>query len=176
MVNTNIADSPDAQADWELAGKAWVHAAIDRAYRFEPYALDSVERVFDILGVSDGRDLLHMAFATGYVLGRAERLGAATAGIDTSAVLIDIVHRRASYTELGVSSVFELSWQDDSSDIVTSFNGIWGGCQGAVGEDELRRQVLEVAQPRCADDGSYLLVNQLTYLIAGKPATSETVR
>ena len=54
MVNTNIADSPDAQADWELAGKAWVHASIDRAYRFEPYALDSVERVFEMLGVSEG--------------------------------------------------------------------------------------------------------------------------
>jgi hypothetical protein len=35
MANThiNIADSPDARADWELAGEACAHAAIDWASR-----------------------------------------------------------------------------------------------------------------------------------------------
>ena len=282
MTNTNTitdkADSPDARADWELAGEAWAHAATDWAYRFEPYARDSVERVFETLGVSDGRDLLDMACGSGYALGRAERLGATTAGIDASAGLVDIARRRAPATELVVGSMFELPWPNDSFDIVTSFNGIWGGCQGAVdeayrvlrpggsiaitfwgpghaldlrdffivigttapgaaeelvglaaigspgvcedmveasgfdvveraatsavieaesevdlwrtlrspgvvkpsldhvGEDELRRQVLEAAQPFRADDGSYRLVNELTHLIARKPATSEAVR
>ena len=35
--NINIADSPDARADWELAGEACAHAAVDEAFRvFRP--------------------------------------------------------------------------------------------------------------------------------------------
>jgi SAM-dependent methyltransferase len=30
--------------------------------------------------------------------------------------------------------MFELPWEDGSFDVVTSFNGIWGGCQQAVNE------------------------------------------
>lgn len=124
----------DTRQDWEIAGEAWSHAAHDWAYRFEPYARDAVEHVFGQLGVGPGCDLMDLACGSGYALGRAERRGATTAGIDASARLIEIAGRRAPSAQLVTGSMFELPWADGSFDAVTSFNGIWGGCQGAVDE------------------------------------------
>jgi hypothetical protein len=175
MANTNIADSPGAQADWELAGEAWAHAAIDWVYRFEPYARDSVERVFEMLGVSDGRDLLYMACGSGYALGRSKRLGLAAIGSPgvcegmVEASGFDVVERAATRT------VIEAESEIDPWRILRSL-GVVQPTLDHVGEDELRRQVLEAAQPFRADDGSSQLVNELTNLIARKPATSEAVR
>ena len=39
-----------------------------------------------------------------------------------------------------------------------------------TGEDEMRRRVLEAVAPFRAEDGSYRLVNELTHVIARKPA------
>lgn len=122
------------RADWQIAGDAWAHSALDWAYRFEPYARDSVEYLFRLLGVDASQDLLDLACGSGYALGQAERLGASTAGIDASAGLIEIARRRAPGTELRTGSMFDLPWADESFDVVTSFNGIWGGCQDAVDE------------------------------------------
>lgn len=123
-----------ASADWQLAGAAWAHAATDWAYRFEPYARDAIDYLFDLTEVGPERSLLDVACGSGYALGRAERLGATTAGIDASAGLIEIADRRAPSAELVAGTMFELPWDDESFDVVTSFNGIWGGCQDAVDE------------------------------------------
>jgi len=269
---STAAESADTRPDWAIAGDAWAHAATDWAYRFEPYARDAIHHCFEVLGVGPDRDLADMACGSGYALGLAERLGARTAGIDASAGLIDIARRRAPATELVVGSMFELPWGDESFDALTSFNGIWGGCDEAieeasrvlrpggsiaitfwgpgkaldlrdffivigttgpgvadeliglaqigapgvcegmlesagfevtergstsaiieaaneddlwktlrspgvvlpsiqhVGDDELRRQVMEAVAPFRADDGSYRLVNELVHVIATKPA------
>lgn len=275
MSTTTTSERSNAETvereDWEIAGDAWSHAAIDWAYRFEPYARDSIDHLFRELPVTEGTDLLDLACGSGYALGRAERLGAKTAGIDASTGLLDIAARRAPNTELVAGSMFDVPWADESFDVVTSFNGIWGGCQDAVdeafrvlrpggalaitfwgpgkaldmrdyfivvgttapgaaeeliglatigapgvcegmleeagfvvgerdatsavieaadedalwktlrspgvvlpslehvGEDELRRQVLESVAPYRAPDGSYRLVNELTHVIAHKP-------
>ncbi len=124
----------DTRTDWQIAGDAWAHAALDWAYRFEPYARDAIARCFAALRVGPDRDLLDMACGSGYALGLAERLGARTAGIDASAGLVDIARRRAPGSHLVAGSMFELPWADGSFDAVTSFNGIWGGCQQAVNE------------------------------------------
>ncbi|MEM9565764.1 MAG: class I SAM-dependent methyltransferase, partial [Actinomycetota bacterium] len=118
----------------EIAGEAWGHAALDWANRFEPYNRDAIEHVFNRLRIGPNRTLLDLACGSGYALGRAERLGATTAGLDASAALIAIAGRRAPTSELIVGTMFELPWADDSFDVVTSFNGIWGGCDGAVAE------------------------------------------
>lgn len=125
---------PDQRADWEIAGDAWAHAALDWAYRFEPYARDAVTHCFDATGVGPDRHVLDLACGSGYALGIAERAGASTAGIDASAGLIGIAARRAPAADLVAGTMFDLPWGDESFDVVTSFNGIWGGCQGAVDE------------------------------------------
>lgn len=127
-------DSTRERADWQIAGDAWAHAALDWAYGFEPYARDAIEVLFDALEVGPGHSLMDMACGSGYALSRAERLGARTAGIDASEGLIDIARRRAPNTDLVAGTMFALPWEDDSFDAVTSFNGIWGGCQEAVEE------------------------------------------
>lgn len=133
-MTTTQATTIDTRPDWQIAGDAWAHAALDWAYGFEPYARDSVDHLFGTLGVGPGRHLLDLACGSGYALGRAERLGATISGLDASAGLIDIAYRRAPSARLRVGSMFELPWADQSFDIVTSFNGIWGGCQEAVDE------------------------------------------
>lgn len=130
---TNTSNAADRH-DWEIAGDAWGHAALDWAYRFEPYARDAIDHLFEETRVTPGTALLDMACGSGYALGVAERLGATTAGIDASSGLIDIARRRAPATELVTGSMFDLPWADASFDVVTSFNGIWGGCQDAVDE------------------------------------------
>lgn len=120
--------------DWEVAGEAWAHAALDWAYRFEPHTRDAIEHVLTTLGVTTGTRLLDMACGSGYALGRAERLGAVAAGIDASAGLLEIARGRAPQTELTAGSMFDMPYEDESFDALTSFNGIWGGCQAAVDE------------------------------------------
>jgi SAM-dependent methyltransferase len=124
----------DDRPDWAIAGDAWAHAASDWAYRFEPYARDAISHCFSVLDIGAECDLIDMACGSGYALAIAERRGARTAGIDASAGLIDIARRRAPRAELVVGSMFELPWEDGSFDALTSFNGIWGGCQDAIDE------------------------------------------
>ena len=86
------------------------------------------------MAVDPTTDLLDIACGSGYALGRAERRGATVAGLDASADLIDIARRRTSNADLVAGTMFSLPWEDDSFDAITSFNGIWGGCQEAVSE------------------------------------------
>lgn len=124
----------DPRSDWQIAGDAWAHAATDWAYGFEPYARDAIDYLFATLQIRSGCDVLDMACGSGYALGRAERLGATTAGIDASEGLVDIARGRAPEADLVAGTMFDLPWADGSFDVVTSFNGIWGGCQEAVDE------------------------------------------
>ena len=129
-----IIPEQEHREDWQKAGDAWGHAATDWAYRFEPYARDSIEQLFRELPVETGTRVLDVTCGAGFALSRAERVGAVVAGIDASEALIAIASRRVATSELVVGSMFELPWGDETFDEVTSFNGIWGGCQAAVDE------------------------------------------
>lgn len=127
---TTSTDTPD----WQIAGDAWGHAAPDWAYLFEPYARDAIELLFDRLEVGEDTDLLDLACGSGYAVARAERIGACTAGIDASTDLVEIARRRAVTSDLRAGDMFSLPWADSSFDVVTSFNGVWGGCTDALRE------------------------------------------
>ena len=119
---------------WRAAGAAWGHAALDWAYLFEPYARDAADHIFDVLGVGPRTSLFDMACGAGYATARAARRGATVAGLDASAELIDIARRRTPTGEFTTGTMFELPYADADFDIVTSFNGLWGGCDGALAE------------------------------------------
>lgn len=119
---------------WRAAGAAWGHAALDWAYLFEPYARDAADHVFDVLGAGPRTSLFDMACGAGYATARAARRGATVAGLDASSELIDIARRRTPTGDFITGTMFELPHPDASFDIVTSFNGLWGGCDGALHE------------------------------------------
>ncbi|MGI9603494.1 MAG: class I SAM-dependent methyltransferase [Acidimicrobiales bacterium] len=126
-------DTP-TDTSWIEAGRAWDHAATDWAFLFEPYAADAIDTVFARTRVGPDVDLLDLACGSGYALGKAHRRGARCAGIDAAAGLIDIAGRRTPPADLVWGSMFDLPWADQRFDVVTSFNGIWGGCQAALDE------------------------------------------
>ena len=133
--STNATDD-NAPADdgWREAGAAWGHAASDWAYLFEPYARDAAEHLFDQLDVGEQTELFDMACGSGYATARAARRGATVSGLDASAALIDIARRRAPEGSFDIGTMFDLPCADESFDVVTSFNGIWGGCDAAMSE------------------------------------------
>lgn len=119
---------------WRAAGEAWGHAATDWATLFEPYGRDAIEAVFTLAEVGPGTDLLDVACGSGYALGRATRMGATCAGLDASERLLAIAARRAPTARLALGSLFDLPFDDATFDVVTSFNGIWGGCEEGLEE------------------------------------------
>ena len=128
-------DSTDAPDDgWREAGAAWGHAALDWAHLFEPYGRDAAERVFGETGVGPGTDLFDLACGSGYATARAARLGATVTGLDASVELLEIAQRRTPAGRFDAGSMFALPYNDRQFDVVTSFNGIWGGCEVAMAE------------------------------------------
>lgn len=119
---------------WRAAGAAWGHAALDWAYLFEPYARDAADHIFDVLDVGPRTALFDMACGAGYATARAARRGAEVSGLDASAALIDIARLRTPSGDFTTGTMFDLPHPDASFDVVTSFNGLWGGCDGALGE------------------------------------------
>lgn len=119
---------------WLEAGQAWSHAAVDWAYRFEPYADEAIDAIFERLGLTTGTALCDIACGAGFALGRAARRGATVAGLDASTALIEIAGRRTPDADIRVGDMFDLPWADGSFDVATSFNGVWGGCEDALVE------------------------------------------
>lgn len=129
----------DAMRDdsWITAGRGWGARAAEWAYLFEPYALPANQLVFDRLGVGPTTNYLDVACGSGYAANLAHRRGATVSGLDASGALIDIAKARTPDGDLRVGDMFALPFADAAFDAVTSFNGIWNGCDGAL--DEARR-------------------------------------
>lgn len=136
MTNTATLDDTTGTPDdgWREAGAAWGHAATDWAYLFEPYGRDAAEHIFAVTGVGDGTDLLDLACGSGYATARAARRGATVTGLDASVELLEIARRRTPSGRFDAGSMFALPYESGRFDVVTSFNGIWGGCDDALSE------------------------------------------
>lgn len=127
-------DNLCAHMDWKEAGRGWGARALDWAYLFEPYALPANELLFNRMGVGAGTRLLDVACGSGFAASVASRRGASVAGLDASAALIEIAKSRTPSGDFRVGDMFALPFADGDFDVVTSFNGIWNGCQGALRE------------------------------------------
>lgn len=119
---------------WQEAGDAWGRRARDWACLFEHYASDVILAIFGRLGVGPGTSLLDVACGSGLAIRFADAAGADAAGIDAAESLIDIARDRTPHADVRVGDMFALPWADDSFDVVTSINGIWGGCEAALEE------------------------------------------
>ena len=120
--------------EWKEAGAAWGRRSRDWACLFEHYASDVIQAIFPRVGVEPGTSVLDIACGSGLAVRLADGVGASTAGIDAASDLIDIARDRAPDADLRVGTLFELSWDDESFDAVTSIIGSWGGCDAAPGE------------------------------------------
>ncbi len=120
--------------DWKEAGRGWGARATDWAYLFEHYARPANEVVFDHLAVGPGIRLLDIACGSGLAAQFACRRGAFASGLDASEALVSIARVRTPSGDFRVGDMFGLPFPDASFDLVTSFNGIWKGCEGALRE------------------------------------------
>ena len=126
--------------DWEKAGRRWGARATEWAYLAEPYTLPAYELVFDQLGVNAGDRLLDIACGSGLAASMAARRGAAVSGVDASEQLIRIAAARTPSGSFQTGDRFALPFPVQSFDVVTSFNGIWKGCEAAL--EEARRVLI----------------------------------
>jgi SAM-dependent methyltransferase len=130
-----------SEINWREAGVAWGERASEWAYLFEPYARAANEVVFDKLDVTEGVRLLDIACGSGLAVQYACRRGATVTGLDASEALIAIARARTPAADLRVGDMFALPFVDGAFDVVTSFNGIWKTCEGAL------REASRVLQP-----------------------------
>ena len=119
---------------WEQAGAGWGARPTEWAYLFEPYARPANELLFDKVGVREGVRLLDVACGSGYAAAVARGRGAVVSGIDAASPLVEIARTRTPEADLRVGDMFALPFEDAAFDVVTSFNGIWKGCEGALEE------------------------------------------
>ncbi|MEM9515876.1 MAG: methyltransferase domain-containing protein [Actinomycetota bacterium] len=128
------ADADERMHDWQVAGEAWGRAAADWSCLYEHYAAEVLAAMLAATEVGAGTSMLDVACGAGLALRQARGCGAEVAGIDASANLIAIARKRNPGADVRLGSMFDLPWNDESFDAVISVNGIWGGCQRALGE------------------------------------------
>jgi SAM-dependent methyltransferase len=119
---------------WEIAGDAWGRRALDWACLFEHYATETIFAIFDRIGLGVDTEYLDIACGSGLALRYADGRGARVAGLDAAAALVDVARTRVPDGDIRVGNMFELPWDDESFDAVTSINGVWGDCGAALVE------------------------------------------
>jgi ubiquinone/menaquinone biosynthesis C-methylase UbiE len=119
---------------WQQAGRAWGGRALDWAYLTEAYGRAAYDLVFARTGIGEDTSLLDIACGSGLALMTAAQRGATVTGIDASAQLVRIARQRTPHGDIRHGDMFALPFPDSTFNVVTSFNGIWGGCDQALVE------------------------------------------
>ncbi len=125
---------PATRHDWREAGDAWGRAAADWSCLFEHYAAAVIAAIHRRTDIGPGTTLLDVACGSGLALVQAASAGATVHGLDASEPLVDIARARLPGVDVRLGSMYDLPWPDASFDVVTSINGVWGGCDAAVVE------------------------------------------
>ena len=129
---TTARDRCDASGQVDRGRTRLGARATEWAYLFEPYALPANQLVFDRLGVGPATRYLDVACGSGFAANLAHRRGATVSGLDASEDLIDIARARTPDGDFRVGDMFALPFDEGAFDVVTSFNGIWNGCDDAL--------------------------------------------
>lgn len=153
---------PD-EATWRRAGAGWGARALEWAYLFEPYARPANDLLLDRLEVGLGTRFCDVACGSGLAANTAATHGARVSGLDASEALIDIASARTPDGDFRVGDMFALPFPDGSFDVVTSFNGIWNGCEVAL--DEVRRVLLRDGRFGMTFWGAYDRMGLLSYFM-----------
>lgn len=134
MTDHTMVDTDARRSVWKEAGQGWGARAKEWAYQFEPYSLPANHLLCDQLGVGEGTAYLDVACGSGLAANVAARRGATVSGLDASSSLITIAQARTPQGVFHVGDMYALPFDDDRFDVVTSFNGIWAGCDEALQE------------------------------------------
>ena len=148
---------------WIVAGRGWGARAQEWAYLFEPYALPANEVVFDRLGVGPDTRYLDVACGSGFAANVAHRRGATVSGLDASEALINIARARTPDGDFRVGDMFALPFDEGAFDVLTSFNGIWNGCDDAL--DQARTVLNKDGQLGLTYWGAYERMGLMPYFL-----------
>jgi SAM-dependent methyltransferase len=119
---------------WEQVDEGWGRKALDYAYLFEAQMWPEYLEILDACHVGADTTMLDIACGPGLAIRLAHDRGAHVAAIDASPRLVSVANVRTPDADIRVGDMFELPWPDATFDVVTSFRGIWGGCEAAVAE------------------------------------------
>jgi SAM-dependent methyltransferase len=153
-----------SRGDWMEAGRGWGAHAREWAYLFEPYARPANELLLGELGVGAGTRYLDIACGSGLAANTAARRGASVSGLDAAAALIDIARARTPDGDFRVGDMFDLPFASGAFQVVTSFNGIWNGCDEAL--VEARRVLTDDGLIGMTFWGSFDRMGLLPYFLA----------
>jgi SAM-dependent methyltransferase len=120
--------------DWTGVDEGWGRKAAEFAALSEPSNCREYVTMHHRLGVDAGDRLLDVACGAGLAIELAALRGADVAGIDASARLVAVARDRSPQADIRVGDMHALPWDDGAFTVVTSFRGIWGTTEAAVGE------------------------------------------
>ena len=118
--------------DWERAGRGWGARALEWAYLLEPYARRANDVLFDRLELRRRQPgYLDVACGSGLAANTAAQRGAIVGwGLDAAEALIRIARARTPERRAFASATCRPTLRPGRRfDVVTSFNGIWKGCE-----------------------------------------------
>ena len=136
--------SPTVHGTAQIQGQLWGARATDYAELVEPLARPIYERVFEEAGVGMGTRYLDIGCGPGLAAQIAAANGAQAAGLDAAAPSIDIARQRTPDGDFRVGELEALPWDDDTFDVVTSFNAF----QYAADPVHALREARRVAKPQ----------------------------
>ena len=120
--------------DWEKSGQSWGARARDWADHHEPLGLNAISMVLSHTGVRYGTKILDIGCGSGFALDRAVAVGADASGVDASEALLEIARERRPNAHFVRSPMDALPFEDETFDVVVSFNGLQFGGKSAFAE------------------------------------------
>ncbi len=120
--------------DWEASGKSWGARAWDWAMYQESVGSNAISLVLSRTSVGPGTTMLDIACGSGLAVAQAAAMGAKAIGLDASEELLSVARERTTQGFFVRSPMEELPFEDETFDVVTSFNGLQFGGEGAFPE------------------------------------------